>query len=109
MKALDPMLLYELLCECGFTPASILELNALVDQMVKLISEKAGTKGMKMNKLMDLLHLYQDIPADKLREEMLKYRLFVKIEDSKFKRGKDQQLFQVNVGISVILSIRTPP
>ena len=93
-KALDPMVLYQVLSDAGFTPASLLELNAIVEQITSLISEKTGTKGMKLAKVLDLLSVFQDIPTEDLTKEMGKYRLFVKKEAPKHHRAKEEQLFQ---------------
>ena len=92
--AQEPADFYNLLSNNGFNIASVQELNALVEQLSSLIAEKPGSKGMKLGKLMDLVTAFEDTPEEQFKSEMGKYKVYIKEEESKHRRGKEEQLFQ---------------
>jgi len=80
--------------ETGFTSEAFFDLKHFVPQLATFVSEKSPTKGMKLNRVLDFVEIFSMIEPQKQEAEFSKYRLFIKTEDSKFKREKDEQFVQ---------------
>jgi len=80
--------------ETGFSSEAFFDLKHFVPQLATFVAEKSPTKGMKLNRVLDFLEIFSMIEPHKQEAEFAKYRLFIKTEDSKFKREKDDQFVQ---------------
>ena len=96
-KALELKELYDVLEAAGFGTATFMDLQAIVETMTALISERPGTKGMKLNKLLDLMAIFMDVPNNDEASSTVyleRFKLFIKKEVSKNIRSTEEQFAQ---------------
>ena len=96
-KALELKELYDVLEAAGFGTATFMDLQAIVETMTALISERPGTKGMKLNKLLDLMAIFMDVPNNDEASSTVyleRFKLFIKKEVPKNIRSTEEQFAQ---------------
>ena len=79
-----------------------------METMTSLISERPGTKGMKLNKLLDLMAIFMEVPNNDEASSSVyleRFKLFIKKEVPKNVRSTEEQLVQQKVTSATAVQI----